>query len=50
MRREKYIKKPICGICNRFVKTVKADKPREPGEVIFICKQHGNITAFVEFR
>lgn len=43
------MEKPICGICCKFVKTVKVENPREPGEVMFICKKHGNITAYVGF-
>jgi RNase P subunit RPR2 len=43
------MKRAICGICNKFVKIVKVDEPRELGEVVFICKEHGDITAFVEF-
>lgn len=43
------MKKPICGICRKFVRTVKVKNPREPGEVVFVCKEHGDITSYVEF-
>ena len=42
--------KPKCGICNKYVKTIKVENPRGEGEVNFICKEHGVVNYYVEFE
>ncbi len=44
------MKKAKCGLCNKYVKIESVSHPREPGEVAFICKDHGDVTGNVIFE
>jgi hypothetical protein len=37
-----------CGLCHKFVKIEKVIGGQK-GEVAFICKEHGDVTEYVEF-